>query len=210
MALPADAWLVAARACWWWQVWNADDLPADAWLVAARAADPPEVDGTWQVTRFDAATGHCFDGFRLILESDGMALRGRILWPSGKESPLAAGEIKQGRISFRATPGSMIQQYSGELRGEGIHGKWAVGIATFDWTARRVPADAPADDAAGNAFHEVEHEFVGVSDERSYDAALTDALRKMDKAVAEKARFPCSKTPGESWRSAAPAAPLPA
>jgi hypothetical protein len=42
-----------------------------------------------------------------------------------------------------------------------------------------------------------EQEFEGVSDRRSYEEALANALKQMDKAVAEQGRYPCTKV---SWR----------
>jgi hypothetical protein len=47
-------------------------------------------------------------------------------------------------------------------------------------------------DRADEAYRAVEHEFVGVSDARSFEAALSDALRNMDRAVADQGRSPCS------------------
>lgn len=43
----------------------------------------------------------------------------------------------------------------------------------------------------------VEHEFTGVSDERSFDVALRDALRQMDEAVKKYGRHPCTAA---KWR----------
>ena len=43
----------------------------------------------------------------------------------------------------------------------------------------------------------VEHEFTGVSEERSFDVALRDALRQMDEAVARHGRYPCTAA---RWR----------
>jgi hypothetical protein len=43
----------------------------------------------------------------------------------------------------------------------------------------------------------VEHEFTGVSEERSFDVALRDALRQMDEAVRRHGRHPCTAA---KWR----------
>ncbi|HUG92513.1 MAG TPA: hypothetical protein VML55_16865 [Planctomycetaceae bacterium] len=265
---------------------SAAALAIDGLAIGARADDSPEVAGTWEVTRFSTATGDKLGGFTLVLESDGQALRGRSVWPDGKEARIAAAEVRDGKVSFKVTPGSVVQQYWGELRGDTIRGQWAAGIAVFEWEGRRAAsADAvtPADlhgrwrfehgalgefdtlDLNRNGRFVLEHrdvalgttttygtwtlegeqvilreerqefqgqqvrdrapateklpvrrngggltlgtpprefrletrEFVGVSENRSYEAALADALRKMDQAVADQGRFPCSKV---SWR----------
>jgi hypothetical protein len=52
------------------------------------------------------------------------------------------------------------------------------------------PTAAPADTA---------FEFTGLSDERSFDVALRDALRQMDEAVAKYGKYPCTSA---KWRVA--------
>jgi hypothetical protein len=51
--------------------------------------------------------------------------------------------------------------------------------------------------AAAPALRIKQQEFEGVSDRRSYDEALADALAKMDKAVADEGRYPCTSV---TWR----------
>ena len=272
------------------------------------ADEPPPIDGTWEVTRFDKATGDKFAGLKLVLKSDGEKLRGTAVWPDGKETPLAAGRIADGQVSFKVTPGSVIQDYGGELDGDVIRGRWAVGIASFDWEARRPATDVSAEQlhgrwtfehgalgefdtlelqrdgrfrlehrdvalgttatsgswsldgqdvvlreerhevdgqevrdraprteklrirqtanglrlgkplrefqrepadrkdtseappaAAADRLRETTQEFTGVSEKRSLDEALADALRQMDEAVARQGRHPCTQV---SWRVA--------
>ena len=128
-------------------------LLAAATLVAGGTAfveadDPPPIDGDWEVTRFDKATGDKFAGLKLVLKSDGETLRGTAVWEDGKETPIAAGRIADGRVSFKVRPGSMTQDYVGELDGDVIRGRWAVSIASFDWEARRA-ADVTAEQLHG-------------------------------------------------------------
>ena len=275
-------------------------------IAFVKADEPPTMDGTWVVTRFDNATGDKFAGLELILKSDGEMLRGTIVWPDGKETPIAAGRIINGEVSFKVRPGSVTQDYRGEFEGDVIRGRWAAGIAAFDWEARRA-ADITAsqlygrwkfehgalgefdtlelhrngrfqlehrdialgttttsgtwaldgsdvvlrqerDDVDGQKvekgaaetetlrvrwtadglrlgkppreFRQISsdlkddpaappaakvgpsataHEFVGVSEKRSLDEALADALRQMDDAVAKHGRQPCTPV---SWRVA--------
>jgi hypothetical protein len=53
-----------------------------------------------------------------------------------------------------------------------------------------------AEDAPPSA-RSVEHEFTGISDERSFDVALREALRQMDEAVARHGKYPCTAA---KWR----------
>jgi hypothetical protein len=42
-----------------------------------------------------------------------------------------------------------------------------------------------------------QQQFEGVSDRRSYEEALADALAQMDKSVAKERRYPCTSV---TWR----------
>ena len=55
--------------------------------------------------------------------------------------------------------------------------------------SQEAAADPPPADAA--------FEFTGLSDERSFDVALRDALRQMDEAVAKYGKYPCTAA---TWR----------
>ncbi|MEX2138205.1 MAG: hypothetical protein WD894_03010 [Pirellulales bacterium] len=59
------------------------------------------------------------------------------------------------------------------------------------------PQEPPPEKAQSAEKSGTDHEFEGLSDRRSFDEALADALSQMDKAVAEKGRFPCTKV---TWR----------
>ncbi|HUE71774.1 MAG TPA: hypothetical protein VMP01_12885 [Pirellulaceae bacterium] len=281
-------------------------LVAGAWTVCVSADEPPPIDGTWEVSRFETATGHKFAGLKLVLKSDGETLHGKAVWPDGMETPIAAGRIAGTRVSFKVTSAGVIQDYGGEIDGGVIRGRWAASIAVFDWEARRAAADvtaeqlhgrwkfehgalgefatlelqrdgrfrlehrdvalgttttsgtwslkgrdvvlreerhevdgqevrdrtprteklrirqtadglrlgkprrefqrestnredAPETPPAAKADHpqETTQQFTGVSDKRSLDEALADALRQMDEAVAQEAKSPCSRV---SWR----------
>lgn len=56
--------------------------------------------------------------------------------------------------------------------------------------------DKVAEDSDSPAAAVEEHEFTGVSDKRSFEQALADALKQMDDAVAEQ-RVPCNSV---NWR----------
>jgi hypothetical protein len=119
-------------------------LVAGAWTVCARADEPASMDGTWKVSRFDMVTGHKFSGLKLVLKSDGETLHGMAVWPDGKGTPIAAGRIAGTRVSFKVTSAGVIHDYGGEIDGGVIRGRWAAGIAVFDWQARRAAAGVTA------------------------------------------------------------------
>ena len=60
------------------------------------------------------------------------------------------------------------------------------------YSQEAAPDTPPAAGQADAAF-----EFTGLSDERSFDVALRDALRQMDDAVAKFGKYPCT---GAKWR----------
>jgi hypothetical protein len=59
--------------------------------------------------------------------------------------------------------------------------------------------EAAQDTAPAAAPAEAAFEFTGLSDERSFDVALRDALRQMDEAVAKYGKYPCTSA---KWRVA--------
>jgi hypothetical protein len=278
--------------------------------ACARADEPPPIDGAWEVSRFDSATGHKFATLKLVLKSNGNELHGTASWPDGIQTPIATGRIDGARVSFKVASSGVTQDYGGEIDGDVIRGRWAAGIAVFDWEACRAAADVAADVTAEQLHgrwkfdhgalgefdtldlerdgrfrlehrdvalgttttcgtwslegqdvvlreerHEVDdqedrdrtprteklpirqtddglrlgkpprefqrhstnqkdalettpvakaedppettRQFTGVSDKRSLDEALADALRQMDEAVAQEAKSPCSRV---TWR----------
>ncbi|MGV3485093.1 MAG: hypothetical protein ACO1RT_11810, partial [Planctomycetaceae bacterium] len=62
-------------------------LVATAWTVCVKADEPASIDGTWNVRRFDQATGQELAGLQLDLKTDGQTLRGTANWPDGKQTP---------------------------------------------------------------------------------------------------------------------------
>jgi hypothetical protein len=57
--------------------------------------------------------------------------------------------------------------------------------------------EAAPDTPPGAAPTDAAFEFTGLSDERSFDVALRDALRQMDEAVAKYGKYPCTAA---KWR----------
>ncbi|MGV3486795.1 MAG: hypothetical protein ACO1RT_20435, partial [Planctomycetaceae bacterium] len=95
------------------------------------------------------ATGQELAGLHLALKTDAQTLRGTANWPAGKQTPIASASIADGRVSFKVTPGSVIQDYVGEIDGGVIRGRWAAGIGAFDWEARRSATDITAEQLQG-------------------------------------------------------------
>jgi hypothetical protein len=104
-------------------------------ITASFEAKAPDPLGTWKTTR--TAAGDEMQGFTLTVKREGEKLIGTVVWPDGKTetSPI---EMKDDNFTIRLKPGSVIHQYGGQLSGDTIKGKWAAGIAVFDWEARRV------------------------------------------------------------------------
>ena len=153
-----------------------------------RADDARSVAGTWKVTR--TIGGEPLSEFLLDLEVKDSHLSGTARWGDGRNVQIGSSAIENGKLLFSIAPGDMIQQYTGELNGDRIEGKAAAGTAVFDWEATRESQTA--------AVHEhVVREFTGVSNKQDFNEALADALRQMDKAVTQEAKYPCSRV---SWR----------
>jgi hypothetical protein len=154
--------------------------------AAASAEESGQIQGTWQVTR--SASSDTFERFVLLLEHEGDRLSGTARWPNGDKLEVAALSFNDGKLSFSIKPGDVIQQYSGTMEGDRIRGKWAAGIAVFDWEATR---DQKA--------LQISREYVGVSEKRDFSEALASALRQMDEEVRTLAKQPCSNV---KWRVA--------
>jgi hypothetical protein len=103
-------------------------------ITASFEAKDPEPLGTWKVTR--RASDDEIEGFTLTIKREGKKLIGTVNWADGKTetSPI---KLKDNNFTIRLKPGSVIHQYGGKLSGDTIKGKWAAGIAVFDWEAKR-------------------------------------------------------------------------
>jgi hypothetical protein len=99
-------------------------------------ADPV---GAWKVTR--TAHGEQLEGFTLTLKWKGDKLTGIADWPSGEIEAVAV-DFQDDKLSFNLKHGDFIQQYSGQLSGDTITGKYAAGIVVREWEAQREPAAA--------------------------------------------------------------------
>jgi hypothetical protein len=68
-------------------------------------------------------------------------------------------------------------------------------LITFSGFVR--PQEPPQEKTQRAEKSGTEQEFEGISNRRSFEEALADALTQMDRAVAAQGRFPCTKV---TWR----------
>jgi serine/threonine-protein kinase len=106
-------------------------------------ADPNDLTGTWNVTRFLGEEE--LSSFTLELNQEDQRLTGTISWADGSTSEIASVQVAESVISFDVERENFVQHYSGTRKGNIIEGNWAAGIAVFEWRAVRVAANDTED-----------------------------------------------------------------